>query len=138
MEEREIARENWRNSGLTYNDIDRKDIDELRNLIKYELQTYLPTTEHSRSMEMRLSKVRKMDYKYNKDGTLKFALINIAGSYFDQRDGIRFNEDGYIGFCGWADGSNKLPILKAFNKWIDKRVARKINDALKQEGESQC
>lgn len=128
MEEREIARENWRNSALTYKDIDKYDIIKLRELIRYELQTYLPTTDHSRSMDMRLSKVRKKDYKYNKDGTLKFVCIYVSGSYFEYREGVCFNEDGFIGFCGWADGSNKIPILTAFNKWLDERVAAKIND----------
>lgn len=119
MEEREIARENWRNSGLTYKDIHKEDIEKLSELIKYELQTYLPTTSHSRSMDLRLSKVRKKDYVYNKDGTVKFACICMAGGYFDYREGICFNEDGFIGICGWADGSNKIPIINAFNRWLE-------------------
>ena len=135
MEEREMAREAWRNSGLIYKDINKKDIDELKAVIKYELQTYLPTTDHSRSMEMRLSKDKKKHVTYNKDGSLRHGGIFVAGSYFDEREGIYFNEDGFIGFCGWADGSNKIPIITAFNTWLDKKVARKINDVLEKEGE---
>lgn len=134
MEEREIARENWRNSGLAYKDINKEDINELKQFIKYELQTYLPTTEHSRSMDMRLSKDKKKHISYNRDGSVKHGGIFIAGSYFNEREGIYFNGDGFIGFCGWADGSNKIPIIDGFNKWLDKRVAKKINDAECREG----
>jgi hypothetical protein len=70
-------------------------------------------------MDMRLSKIRKKDYKYNKDGSIKEGCIWIAGSYFDCREGVCFNENGFIGFCGWADGSNKIPIITAFIKWCD-------------------
>jgi hypothetical protein len=118
-DERQIAREYFKEKGLTYSDIKERDIDKLRDFIKYELQTYLPTSDHSRSMDMRLSKIRKKDYKYNKDGSIKEGCIWIAGSYFDFREGVCFNENGFIGFCGWADGSNKIPIITAFIKWCD-------------------
>jgi len=120
-DERQTAREYFKEKGLTHSDIQEKDIEKLREFVKYELQTYLPTTDHSRSMELRLSKIRKKDYQYNKDGSIKFVCIYVAGSYFDFREGICFNDDRdkFIGFCGWADGSNKMPIITAFNRWVD-------------------
>lgn len=124
-DERQIAREYFKEKGLTYSKINQKDIEKLRDLIKYELQTYLPTTDHSRSMDMRLSKIRKRDYQYNKDGTIKFVCIYIEGSYFNFREGVCFNENGFIGFCGWADGSNKIPIITAFTKWCDYLIEQK-------------
>ena len=62
---RQLAREYFKEKGLTYSDIKEEQIEKLRELIKYELQTYLPTSDHSRSMDMRLSEFRKKDYKYN-------------------------------------------------------------------------
>lgn len=38
---------------------------------------------------------------------------------YTQREIISFNEDGFIGFAGWADQGNTNPILRAFLKWCD-------------------
>jgi len=135
-DERQIAREYFVSKGLTYSDIKKEDIDKLQELIKYELQTYLPTTDHSRNMDMRLSKIRKKDYIYHSDGTLSFVCIYVAGSYFDYREGVCFNDDGFIGFCGWADGSNKIPILTAFTRWCD-YLYKKKQELLKSLGEKE-
>jgi len=129
-DERQIAREYFKEKGLSYSDIKEKDIDKLRELIKYELQTYLPTTDHSRSMDMRISKELKRDFKFDRLGIIEGGIY-IDGSYFKRREGVYFNEDGFIGFCGWADGSNKMPIITAFTRWCDylkKELLTKIGD----------
>ena len=130
-DERQIAREYFEEKGLSYLDIKEKDIEKLREFVKYELQTYLPTTDHSRSMDLRLSKIRKTDFKYNKDGSVKYGGVWIEGSYFKFREGVYFSENGFIGFCGWADGSNKIPIITAFTRWCDylkQELLSKIGD----------
>ncbi len=131
---REDAREIWKNTGLTYSDIKREDILKLRELIKRELQTYLPTAEHSRSMDMRLAKERRYDIKFDKTGFLIGGGIFVAGGYFDHREAVYFSQDGFIGFCGWADSENKLPMIKAFTKWVD-YVMNKLNDVEQKDGE---
>lgn len=35
------------------------------------------------------------------------------------RECISFNYNGFIGFCGWADGGNTAPIVAAFKEWCD-------------------
>lgn len=129
-DERQIAREYFKEKGLTYSDIQKEDIEKLRDFIKYELQSYLPTTDHSRSMDMRLSPGRKKDFKFNMLGIIEGGIY-IDGSYFKRREGIYFNRDGFIGFCGWADGSNKIPIITAFTRWCD-YLFKKLNMEVKQ------
>ena len=46
-------------------------------------------------------------------------LLYINSHYFTQREAISFNEDGYIGFAGWADQGNTNPLLRAFLRWCD-------------------
>jgi len=118
-DEREEARDYFKNRRLSYKSIYLTHIRELRKLIKYELQTYLPTTNHSRQMDMRLHKERKKDLKFNRDDFLIEGGIWIDGSYFESREGLYFNSDGFIGFCGWADCENKMPFIIAFKKWCD-------------------
>lgn len=118
-EERELAREYFKEKNLIYIDVKKLDIQKLRELIKYELQTYLPTTDHSRRMDLRLHKERKKDFKFDEGDRLIEGGIWVDGSYFENREGIYFDDNGFIGFCGWADDSNKMPIIIAFNKWCD-------------------
>lgn len=118
-EERQIAREYFKEKGLSYFNIHKEDITKLREFIRYELQTYLPTTDHSRKMDMRLHKERKKDFKFDEGNRLIEGGIWIDGAYFENREGIYFNDYGFIGFCGWADGSNKMPIIEGFIKWVD-------------------
>jgi hypothetical protein len=118
MEEREEARNYWKSFGFKYSDITPNHIEKLRELIKWELQTYLPTTDHARQMDMRISQERKKDFKF-KDNKLLYGGLYVDGSYFTKREGIFFEEGGRIAFCGWADGENKMPFIIAFKKWCD-------------------
>jgi hypothetical protein len=61
------------------------------------------------------------------DGTLRchqrpvpsLASIQCRSRYFDSREVVTFNADGFIGFAGWADDTNVQPILKGFLAWLD-------------------
>jgi len=119
MDERQWCRDYFNSLELTYSKVDRKAIEKLRDFIKWELQTYLPTTDHARSMDMRISKELKKDLKFNVDGKILYGGIYIDGSYFNRREGVFFEDNGRIAFCGWADGENKMPIINAFIKWCD-------------------
>lgn len=46
-------------------------------------------------------------------------IINEEFYHFENREAITFNKDGFIGFAGWADRTNIVPIITAFNKWVD-------------------
>lgn len=53
-----------------------------------------------------------------RDG-IKSAFIRIDGHYFENREAVSFNEDGFIGFCGWADSKNERAILDGFYRWLN-------------------
>ena len=48
---------------------------------------------------------------------IQFAEITGSGDYFDSRECITFNGDGFIGFCGDADQNNTKIITDTFIKW---------------------
>jgi hypothetical protein len=47
-------------------------------------------------------------------------FLFVAGPYFDKRECISFNADGFIGFAGWASSENSEPIIKGFLAAIGK------------------
>lgn len=49
---------------------------------------------------------------------IKSAFLKVSGFYFQGREAISFNEDGFIGIAGWADDTNVQPFLRAFHKWV--------------------
>lgn len=61
----------------------------------------------------------KVIYNYDENNLLKECFIDVKGEYFEQREGISFNDGGFIGFAGWADHWNAYPILMAFVEWVD-------------------
>lgn len=106
----DVARKEWKQSGLTYEDIGSKELYALIPFLKEELAK-------RKEFPMRLSK--KVYMKINDTGTIKEAYLYVNGSYFKRREAISFNTDGFIGFCGWADTANTRPFTNAFSRWID-------------------
>ena len=68
-------------------------------------------------MNMKVASIRKSDIVFNKK--LRYAKIQVNGSYFKRREAVTFNETGFIGFGGELDNRTVQPILKAFLKWCD-------------------
>ena len=110
------AREYFKECGLTYKDITEGDILSLVLLINRELKKSNKIGETSVNT-MRLSE--KMDMKKNADGTIKTCFLYINSHYFTRREAISFNQDGFIGFAGWADIGNLNPLKRAFLTWCD-------------------
>lgn len=110
----ETTRDNSRKlfliNNLSYNDIGSKEIGLLRKRISRKL------VEHSTS-SFKMELIDGEPFKFNNDGVLIRGSIRVKGNHFDDREGITFNTDGFIGFSGWADSKNKLPFLNAFNEW---------------------
>ncbi|WP_417861918.1 hypothetical protein [Vreelandella venusta] len=50
-------------------------------------------------------------------------FIEMRGFYFDRREAVSFNPDGFIGIAGWADNDNVQPILSALLEWSSTRSA---------------
>lgn len=47
-----------------------------------------------------------------------YAEIRCKAHYFDAREAVSFNTDGFIGFAGWADSENVQPVLEGFAAWV--------------------
>ena len=47
------------------------------------------------------------------------AYIRVDGAYFDDREAISIDPNGWVGFAGWADSRNERPFLVAFARWMD-------------------
>lgn len=46
------------------------------------------------------------------------AYLRVDGRYWQGREAISFNGDGFIGIAGWADDNNVQPFLRAFMRWL--------------------
>jgi hypothetical protein len=46
------------------------------------------------------------------------AYLRVDGLYWQGREAISFNGDGFIGIAGWADDNNVQPFLRAFMRWL--------------------
>ena len=116
MNHRELARDYFKKSNLSYNNITMNDLYKLIQILNKKI------ADAGSCMlminEPKLSG-RNKNVKLSKDGKLVFAEIRVKGTYFDDREAITFNDDGYIGFCGWADGYNLTPFVMGFKEWCD-------------------
>lgn len=113
---KEEAREYFKNAGLTYKDITEGDILSLVMLLNREIKKSNKMGETSVNT-MTLSK--RIDLKKKSNGTIISCFLYVNSHYFERRECISFNADGFIGFCGWADVGNSNPILRAFWEWVD-------------------
>ena len=112
----EEARQYFRDKGLSYHDITEGDILSLLMLLNREIKKSNKAGETSVST-MHMSS--KIDMKKRTNGTIIKCFLYINSHYFTRREAISFNEDGFIGFAGWADQGNTNPLLRAFLRWCD-------------------
>lgn len=110
------AREYFKSCGLTYDDITEGDLLTLVMLLNKEIKKSNKVGETSVNT-MSLSK--KIVFVNSPKQTMKRCFLYMNSHYFTQRECISFNEDGFIGFAGWADQGNTNPILRAFLAWCD-------------------
>lgn len=75
---------------------------------------------------------RRIDLKRKTNGTLISCFLYVNSHYFERRECISFNADGWIGFAGWADQGNTNPILRAFIEWSDALAATKEREDTQQ------
>lgn len=113
---RDEARQYFKDKGLSYEKITEGDILTLVMLLNKHLK--IANKENETSMgTMYLSK--KVDMKRKTNGSLLQCYLYVNSHYFERRECISFNVDGFIGFAGWADPGNTNPILRAFLEWCD-------------------
>ena len=116
------ARQYFRDKGLSYHDITEGDILSLLMLLNREIKKSNKAGETSVSTMYMSSKI---NMKKRTNGTIIKCFLYINSHYFTQREAISFNEDGFIGFAGWADQGNTNPLLRAFLRWCDDLAAAK-------------
>lgn len=110
------AREYFKSKGLSYEKIHDYDLLILRYLLVKEIEKSNKTGETSVNT-MRISSKQSMTL--NPDDTIQTAFLFMSSHYFENRECISFNRDGFIGIAGWADQGNLNPIKRAFLKWCD-------------------
>lgn len=104
--------------GFAYDDIRHCDLDALQGYIAIEC-----ARSHRAGMTPHfMTPRRKSDSlccKMKPEGGLEKAYIKIdCLDQWNGREAISFNDDGFIGFCGWADTQNSQPFLNAFRRWL--------------------
>ncbi len=57
------------------------------------------------------------------------AELRCRSYYFEDREAVTFNSNGFVGFAGWADEKNVQPILRGFMAWIEAELMAEAEDA---------
>lgn len=96
---------------VRYDMLERSDIRSLCTV----LNTMLMVHEIAGGMSMVVSSVK---VKRDDKGRLRAAFVRVDGPYFEDREAISFNANGFVGIAGWADSKNRVPFLRAFETWL--------------------
>lgn len=102
---RDEARAAWSKKGLSLEDVTRSELMRLRSLINAEMI-------ESDAVRSTLRCKQRWSLKNG------FADLRCKAFYFEERQCITFESDGFVGFAGWADDTNIQPILRGFIKWL--------------------
>lgn len=108
------ARQHFKDCGLDYSVLTKENIRRLRIILADKLKesglfngTYRMNPK----------------YKVYEHKTLGFCFeLTCRAYYFDKREAITFNHDGFIGFAGWASSHNVAPIIGGFIQWCKELV----------------
>jgi hypothetical protein len=106
---RDEVRAAFARSGLSYDELDDASLKSLRQHL---------------DRKMKDSGLIKGTFRMRKSGRWKTyagrlgAELRCKSFYFDDREAVTFNPDGFVGFGGWADEVNIQPILTGFMSWL--------------------
>lgn len=95
-----------------YGSVGRDDVRSLCRIVNEELSRH----ERGGGMPMMVSAVKE---RRGDDGLLRSAFVRVDGPYFEDREGISLNADGFVGIAGWADSRNEEPFVRAFGRWLE-------------------
>lgn len=117
------ARAYFKEKGLTYASVTIQDLHCLKELLDKHFinQRLARIKEGKKPLYWKRVNAAKY-YKGEFDpptGAMVCAFLTGSGEYFNAREVISFNRDGFIGFCGAADTENTAPVLAAFVEWCD-------------------
>lgn len=104
-------------ANLTYAQVTANDIRALEGFLAIEYARHERMGEH---MEMHpcYRKQHQPRINVSSTGGIESAYLRVSGFYFSGREAISFNDDGVIGFAGWADDTNVQPFVRAFLLWV--------------------
>ena len=57
--------------------------------------------------------------QFQMDGRKGHPYMTCSSHYFNKREAVSFNSDGFIGFAGWASTNNVIPIRQGVLNWLD-------------------
>ena len=100
--------------GLTYASLNRYSIDLLVHIMQGEIMKLRIEIPDCALLAI---DPPKYTAKQLRTGKIKEIEITVSGTYFSKREAVTFNENGWIGFCGWASGYNNEPFVNGFAKW---------------------
>ncbi|MBB3947096.1 hypothetical protein GGQ73_003060 [Rhizobium skierniewicense] len=113
---REEARAAWDTSGLTYAHLTASSVQKLRDLIGTKMKSSGLMAPSGRSAgTYRIQSKIKVWLQHGGFG----CGLYCKAFYFKDREAVTFNDNGFIGFAGWADEVNVQPILSAFVEWVE-------------------
>ena len=105
-------------ANLTYADVTRRDINVLKQILANEFSRANAGFGGYEGSVARSIALDRCTQLFDRNGGVRLAEMRCRASYFGMREAITFNEDGFIGFCGWSDSKNEKPILRAFEIWL--------------------
>lgn len=109
MTTRNDARETFSALGITAADLTRGDIRDLENRLAEALK-------NAQCLKMRIDRRRTRIQDTQRGRCIS---IRCRAEYFDNREAVTFNPDGFVGFAGWADDLNIRPFLDGFSAWCE-------------------
>lgn len=112
---RSDARAMWDASGLTYADLTHENLHRLISMIDAEMKA-------SGLMLGSYRMLRKLGLRHRNEVPTQ-AAIRCKANYFTDREAVTFNSDGFVGFAGWADDTNIVPVLTGFTRWVSEMCA---------------
>ncbi len=94
-----------KDKNITTENVTRKQLIELHNILSSKLES---SECFDGAFRMNLLKL---------DDNNKY--MTCKSDYFEDREAISFNRDGFIGMAGWADSKNITPIREAVVEWLN-------------------
>ena len=108
---------------LTYSDVKPVDVRALEGFIAVECARHDRDHGYKGDLPMSMHPSYRKQYEprielaQNGKGIYE-AYLRVDGRYWQGREAISFNGDGFIGIAGWADDNNVQPFLRAFVRWL--------------------
>ena len=95
------------------------DFDNATRLFLDAAERCIASERREKELQQRLTaadeRIDERDSTTIRDG---YAELRCKAFYFESREAVTFNSDGFIGFAGWADEKSVQPVLAGFKEWI--------------------